>query len=310
MKDWSLSLIFGVFFALLVLLILLCSCREDADLDRTSFLFRHFTLEEMNGELPPPVDFDVFSCTHFGKTQARVDQLLAEGYGCYRYVNILHCQPEAVTGEWYSPDTPWFNYLGQTVMLKWGAFLVNSPGDTAFFQYYDGDQYLIDWSVLTEAQIHDVAQRLQELTGPGCSLFIDHYWPTGLSGWMFSDVQTWYRMTPDHRERWKTSTINLVKTIRSYIGPDVITNGSWTAEPPIYLENSENTPVGSFQDALKLWRQDSRNVLSVRAHSSAWVDSAIFHWLLEGGNLAFSGGPVNEAYERAGRARALVEERR
>jgi hypothetical protein len=296
---------------LLALLLLACGPERDA------FLFRHLTLAEMRGPMPPPADFEDFSCTHFGKVNARVDSLLGAGHDCYRYVNTLHCQSQAVTGEYGGPEAPWFEYLGQTIMLKWGAFLVNARGDTARFKYYGGDDYIIDWSVLTEKQIREVGKKLKDLAGPDCSLFLDQVWPTGLSGWMFADIQVWYSMTPEHRDQWTVGLKRLLKILRSnaYFGPDVVTNGSWEAEPPIYLENSEQTPLGTFETALKIWRSDKRNVLSVRTGVEAWVDSAIVHWLMEGGRLAFSSpettprSSVTWAYERAARARALVERR-
>jgi hypothetical protein len=284
--------------------------------ERTSFLFRHFELEEARGPMPGPADFDDFTVTHFGKVEPRVDSLLSAGHGCYRYVNLLHCQPEAVTGEYSGPEAPWFEYLGQTIMLEWGAFLVNADGDTARFKYYGGDDYIIDWGVLGEGQCEEIAKKLLELSGPGCSLFLDQVWPSGLSGWMFAELQVWYSMTPEHRAKWAVGLNRFLRVIRSdrFFGPDVITNGAWTAAPPIYIENAEQSPLGSFDDALEVWRKDPRNVLSVRTNVEAWVDSAIVHWLMEGGRLAFSPATsprasVTWAYERASRARFLVEGR-
>ena len=72
-------------------------------------------------------------------------RILGAGKGLVTYFNIHDVQPEVVRGEWRAP---WYSFLANTVLARWGAVLTNAAGDTAFYAYYGGDRVLLNWAVI------------------------------------------------------------------------------------------------------------------------------------------------------------------
>lgn len=277
-------------------------------------LLRHFQQGAMarieTGRLPCCFDHAV----DYGQQQfpRSAHWLRAAGKGRLVYFNVHDVQPEVVRGEW---PAPWNSFVADTVMGAWGAYLVSESGDTARYFAYGGEPYLINWAVIDSTRAEHWVAAQKAAAGDSATAFWDVYFPE-LAPWMFHDKGASYTDFPAvvgtrYRENFERALRIARRAFKSEdpsMPWDVLVNGSWHAPPPLYLEGSEQSPLGSFDDAREIWRRHPANVLSVRAHHTAWVDSLIGTWLAHGGVIAFTdvgdqAMAEARAYEKAEAAR-------
>lgn len=231
-------------------------------------------------------------------------RLIDAGKGIVTYFNVHDIQPQVTRGEW---QAPWFSFLADTVMAEWGAYLVNSDGDTAFYAFYGGNRYLLNWARIDSARAEVVARAQLRAAGVHSAAFWDVYFPR-LDWWMFSgggaQFATFAYDTVEAYEQNLRAALRIARRAFEKNGQkvpfSVMVNGDWYADPPVFLEGMEQNPQGSFRVALKLWAEGARNCGAVRAHHTVWVDSIIANWRSLGGLLAFTDVTLgNDDYLRA-----------
>jgi hypothetical protein len=238
--------------------------------------------------------------------------LKAAGKGYLVYFNVHDVQPEVVRGLWRAP---WFSYLADTVMERWGAYLISAAGDTARYFAYGGTPYLINWAVIDSSRAERLVTAQKLAAGERAAAFWDVYFPE-LRPWMFHESGASYSdFGPELRRQYQENferALRIARRAFADVDPalpwGVLVNGSWDAPPPLYLEGMEQSPLGSFADAIEIWRRHPANVASVRASQTLWVDSLIGIWAERGGIIAFTQAyehPIEEAraYEKAEAAR-------
>jgi hypothetical protein len=269
-------------------------------------LIRHFSHADQEA-LAVPGDFDA-AVINAEVAPGSIQRLLSAGKGVICYFGVNSVQPEAIRGEW---RTPWFSFLADTVMTEWGAYLVPTPGDTAFYKYYGGTRYMINWAVIGPERALRFAQAQKRIAGPQTALFWDVYFPT-LAPWMFAAHGAQYEDIPiATRTAYRDNLLGALTIARKVMRANspgrrvpwsVIVNGDWNAPPPVFLEGVEQSPLGSFEEAMTVWRRNNYNVASIRAQYPEWVDTLLGRWTQYGGTISFTGDSptsVNAAYTAA-----------
>lgn len=238
-------------------------------------------------------------------------KLLDAGKGIVTYFNVHDVQPQVVRGTWSTPGK-WFSFLADTVMADWGAYLVNANGDTAFYAFYGGDRYLLNWAKIDSARAEVLARAQLRAAGVHSAALWDVYFPR-LDWWMFSGGGAQFAtFSNDTVEAYETNLRAALRIARRAFEKNaqrvpfsVIVNGDWTSEPPVYIEGMEQNPQGRFGYAVKLWAEHKANTGSVRANHGVWVDSVVNRWRTVGGILAFT--DVTEGDQDLNRAYALAD---
>lgn len=299
----SVLILWAVVLAGLFLAMIFHGCIEP---QRAPILMRPFEKADLQaieaGEMPCCFDIAI----DHGQQQYPLarQRLIDAGKGIVTYFNMHDVQPQVTRGEW---RTPWFSFLADTVMAAWGAYLVNSAGDTAFYAFYGGNRYLMNWARIDSARAEVLAQAQLRAAGVHSAAFWDVYFPR-LDWWMFSgsgaQFSTFAYDTVDAYEENLRAALRIARRAfeknHQRVPFSVMVNGDWSADPPVCLEGMEQSPQGTFRQAVKLWAEHEANSASVKAHHTAWVDSVIARWTIVGGLLAFTDVTAgDEDYKRA-----------
>jgi hypothetical protein len=239
-----------------------------------------------------------------------VQKLRTAGKGVVGYFNVHDVQPQVARGEWRGV---WWSFVADTVLAEWDAYLVPTEKDTAFYAYYGGDRYLLNWSVIDSTRAERLARAQLRSIGPQAAAFWDVFFPD-LQPWMFAGRGASYEQVDaatrstyrDNMQRGLRIARRVFKKNGQRVPFAVIANGDWNAPPPVMLEGAEQSPLGSFSDAMVRWQQYSSNLASVRAQHTAWRDSILTRWSSYGGLLSFTGDTdtaIEAAYIEAERIR-------
>ena len=183
----------------LLLALLLVGCSSERRV-----LMRHFDPAHLAAVQRDsvPCCFDI--AVDHGQQQFPVarQKLLDSGKGLLTYFNVHDIQPEVVRGEWRSP---WFAFLADSVMASWGAYLVNAAGDTAFYAFYGGNRYLLNWVAIDSLRAETFAAAQVAAAGEESGGFWDVYFPH-LAPWMFAPHGASYEsIAPEERFRYQVN---------------------------------------------------------------------------------------------------------